>query len=93
MPCQSFTLYRVNMTCPQELSTYCTFLLKLMGVSPWPVLPLSPKFILPIPSGPKHIEKEFAERPLLAKMLGTDRLSIPSPNKPLGAAPSKNEPV
>lgn len=65
----------------------------LNGVSDWSELPLSPNLILPVPSGPKHIEKESAASPSLAKMLGTDNFSIPSPNRPLGAAPSKKEPV
>lgn len=74
------------------MTAYCGWS-RLSGVSPWPGLPLSPKTILPIPSGPKHIEKEFAARPLPANMLGTDIFSIPSPNRPLGAAPVKNAPV
>lgn len=39
------------------------------------------------------MEKEFAASPLLAKVLGTDILSIPRPNKPLTAAPSRKSPV
>lgn len=39
------------------------------------------------------MEKEFAARPLLANMLGIDIFSIPSPNRPLGAAPVRNAPV
>lgn len=69
-----------------ELST-------LNGVSSWPALPLSPKLILPIPSLPKHMEKEFEVSPLLDKMLGTDVFFIPSPKRPLGAAASRNDPV
>jgi len=49
--------------------------------------------ILPRPSDPKHIEKEFEVSPSLARILGTDSLPIPSPNRPFGAAPSKNAPV
>lgn len=62
-------------------------------VSSWFGLPIFPKVILPIPSWPKHIEKEFAAIPAADKMLGTDDLSIPSPNKPLGAAAPRKEPV
>lgn len=65
----------------------------LNGVVFWSGAPLSPNSILPIPSRPKHIEKEFAASPLLARMLGTDILSIPSPNRPLTAAPSIKSPV
>lgn len=72
--------------------TYCDDL-RLNGVFPWSELPLSPNLILPVPSAPKHMEKEFEVSPSLAKMLGTDILSIPSPNRPFGAAPVKNEPV
>lgn len=54
---------------------------------------MSPKINLPTPSLPKHIEKEFVVKPAADKMLGTDSLSIPSPNKPLGAAVSRNEPL
>lgn len=72
--------------------THCD-LLGLNGVSSWPELPSSPKLILPVPSFPKHMEKESATSPSFAKMLGTDILPIPSPNRPLGAAPSKKEPV
>jgi len=43
--------------------------------------------ILPAPSDPKHIEKEFEMSPSLARMLGTDLLSIPSPNRPFGSPP------
>lgn len=57
------------------------------------MLLLSPKVILPRPSGPKHIENEFEVRPCLAKTLGTETLPIPSPKRPFGAAPSKNAPV
>lgn len=74
------------------MMTHCD-LLGLNGVSPWSELPLSPKLILPIPFLPKHMEKEFATSPSFAKMLGTDILLIPSPNRPLGAAPSRKEPV
>lgn len=70
-----------------------TYVSTLKGVCPCPELPVSPKLILPIPSGPKHMEKEFAVSPFLAKTLGTDMSFIPRPNRPLGAAPSKNEPV
>jgi len=49
--------------------------------------------ILPAPSGPKHIEKEFEISPSLARILGTDILSNPSPNRPFGAAPFRNTPV
>jgi hypothetical protein len=49
--------------------------------------------ILPRPSSPKHIEKEFEVRPCLAKILGTDTSLIPSPNKPFGAAPFRKAPV
>ena len=56
------------------------------------VLP-SPKFILPIPSDPKHMEKEFGPSPWLAKMLGTDKSSVPSPSRPFGAIPSRKIPV
>lgn len=76
----------------QQACTYCDCL-RLKGVSPWSKLPVSPKVILPIPSGPKHIEKELEVNPSLAKVLGTDTFLIPRPNKPLGAAPSKKEPV
>ena len=55
--------------------------------------PLSPKFILPIPSDPKHMEKEFGPSPWLAKMLGTDKSSVPSPSRPFGAIPSRKIPV
>lgn len=72
--------------------TYCDCPI-LNGVSLWSELPLFPKLILPIPSSPKHIEKEFEARPFLAKMLGTDMLSMPSPNRPFGAAPDKKVPV
>lgn len=74
------------------MATYCDAL-RLNGVVPWSELPLSPKLILPTPSDPKHMEKEFEVRPCLAKTLGTDILSRPSPNRPFGAAPLKNEPV
>jgi len=63
------------------------------GVSSWSELPWSPKLILPIPSRPKHIEKELDVRPFCAKMLGTETSSIPSPKRPLGAAASRNDPV
>ena len=56
-------------------------------------VPLSPKFILPIPLDPKHIEKEFGPSPLLAKMLGTDKSSVPSPSRPFGANPLRKIPV
>jgi hypothetical protein len=49
--------------------------------------------ILPEPSDPKHIEKESEISPFWARMLGTDIFSIPSPNKPFGAAPFRNTPV
>jgi hypothetical protein len=52
-----------------------------------------PKLILPMPSRPKHMENESAVNPSLDNMLGTDIFSIPSPNKPLGAATSKNDPL
>ena len=39
------------------------------------------------------MEKEFEASPNLAKVLGTDILSIPSPKRPFGAAPSKKVPV
>ena len=63
------------------------------GVSLWSELPLSPKLILPVPSGPKHMEKEFGPSPSVAKVLGTDIGSRPSPSRPFGAAPSKKIPV
>jgi hypothetical protein len=44
----------------------------------------SPKLILPSPSDPKHIEKEFGPSPFLAKVLGTDIASRPSPSRPFG---------
>ena len=72
--------------------TYCNWF-RLNGVSSCSELPLSPKLILPTPSSLKHIEKEFAIKPSLDNMLGTDICSIPSPNKPLGAATSRNEPL
>lgn len=65
----------------------------MSAVSCWSELPLCPKVILPKPSRPKHMEKEFEVNPLLDKMLGTDIFSMPSPNKPLGAALRRNEPV
>ena len=46
-----------------------------------------------MPSRPKHMENESAVNPSLDNMLGTDIFSIPSPNKPLGAATSKNDPL
>ncbi len=63
------------------------------GVSLWFELPLSPKLILPTPSAPKHMEKEFGPSPSVAKVLGTDIGSRPSPSRPFGAAPSKKIPV
>ena len=39
------------------------------------------------------MEKEFEASPNLAKVLGTDILSIPSPKRPFGAAPFKKLPV
>jgi hypothetical protein len=63
------------------------------GVSLWSELPLSPKLILPVPSGPKHMEKEFGTSPCLAKVLGTDISLRPSPSKPFDASPSKKIPV
>lgn len=63
------------------------------GVSSWSELPWSPNLILPNPSDPKHIENELEINPCCAKMLGTDFLVIPSPNRPLIAAPVKNAPV
>ena len=63
------------------------------GVSFCSEVPLSPKFILPIPSDPKHMEKEFGPSPLLAKMLGTDKSSVPSPSRPFGANPLRKIPV
>jgi len=39
------------------------------------------------------MENEFEVMPDLAKVLGTDTFSIPSPKRPLGAAESRNEPV
>jgi len=60
----------------------------LNGVFLWSGLPVSPNVILPTPSSPKHIEKEFEMSPFLARTLGTDRLSIPSPNRPFGVPPS-----
>jgi hypothetical protein len=72
--------------------TYCDDL-TLNEVLLWPELPISPNFILPIPSGPKHMEKEFEASPNFAKVLGTDIPSIPSPKRPFGAAPSKKVPV
>lgn len=54
----------------------------LNGVSSWSKLPLSPKLILPIPSTPKHMEKESNMIPLLDKMLGTEVFPIPSPKIP-----------
>lgn len=42
------------------------------GVSLWSELPLFPKLILPAPSGPKHMEKEFEASRFLAKVLGTE---------------------
>lgn len=74
------------------MTTHCNAL-RLNGVFPWSELPLSPNLILPTPSYPKHMEKEFEVSPCLAKMLGTDMFSIPSPNKPFGAAPVRKEPV
>jgi hypothetical protein len=67
----------------------------LNGVFPWSKLLvlLSPNVILPKPSSPKHIEKEFEVKPCLAKILGTDTSLIPSPNKPFGAAPFRKAPV
>ena len=56
-------------------------------------VPLSAKFILPIPSDPKHMEKEFGPCPLLAMVLGTDILSRPSPSRPFGADPLSKIPV
>jgi len=61
---------------------------RLNGVFLWSGLPLSPNVILPEPRDPKHIEKEFEMSPSLARMLGTDLLSIPSPNRPFGIPPS-----
>lgn len=78
--------------CQAVTSTHCDCL-RLNGVSLWSALPLSPNLILPRPSDPKHMEKEFEVCPSFAKMLGTDISSIPSPIKPFGAAPSKNVPV
>lgn len=79
-------------THPLRSDTYC-FRPKLNGVSLWPRLPLSPNSILPILAGPKHKEKEFEVSPAFAKMLGTETFSIPSPNKPFGAAELKNAPL
>jgi hypothetical protein len=73
-------------------SAYCNSL-RLNGVFPWSELPVSPNVILPEPSDPKHIEKESEISPFWARMLGTDTFSIPSPNKPFGAAPFRNTPV
>ena len=63
------------------------------GVAFWSEVPLSPKFILPITSDPKHMEKEFGPSPFLAKVLGTDMLLRPSPIRPFGAPPSRKIPV
>jgi hypothetical protein len=65
----------------------------LKGVSFGYELPLFPKVILPNSSCPKHMEKELEATPFLAKVLGTDTSSIPSPNRPFGAPPSKKVPV
>ena len=55
------------------------------GASFWSELPVSPKVILPFSrSGPKHMEKESGTSPFLAKVLGTDKLLIPSPSRPFG---------
>jgi len=75
----------------QEVAHCCWLMSR--GVSSWSELPWSPKLILPIPSRPKHIEKELDVRPFCAKMLGTETSSIPSPKRPLGAAASRNDPV
>jgi len=39
------------------------------------------------------MENEFDVMPEVARVLGTDTFSIPSPKRPLGAAASRNEPV
>lgn len=74
------------------MGSYCDPLM-LKGVFPWSELPLSPNLILPTPSAPKHMENEFEVSPPLANMLGTEMLCIPSPSRPFGAAPLRNEPV
>ena len=56
-------------------------------------VPLSPKFILPVPSDPKHIEKELGPSPFLAMVLGTDILPRSSPSRPFGANPFRKIPV
>ena len=56
-------------------------------------VPLSPKFILPVPSDPKHMEKEFGPSPFLAMVLGTDILPGRSPSRPFGANPFRKLPV
>lgn len=76
----------------QVKSSY-KFTMVLKGVSLWPDVPMSPKSILPWPSYPKHMENESEVSPWLAKKLGTDIFSIPSPIRPLGAALSANIPV
>ena len=63
------------------------------GVSFWSEVPLSPKFILPIPSDPKHMEKEFGPSPFLAMVLGTDILPRSSPSRPFGTSPFRKIPV
>ena len=63
------------------------------GVSFCSEVPLSPKLILPIPSDPKHMEKEFGPSSSLAMVLGTDISSRPSPSRPLGAIPFRKIPV
>ncbi|PWA50330.1 transferase, Chloramphenicol acetyltransferase-like domain protein [Artemisia annua] len=70
-----------------DASTLSTF------VTEWAAMNRKENEIESTGPGLKHMENELAVRPLLAEMLGTDRFSIPSPNRPLGAAPSKNEPV
>jgi len=59
----------------------------------WSKLALSPKLICPVPSLPKHTEKESAIKPSRDSILGTDIFSWPSPNKPFGSATSRKEPV
>lgn len=90
---QFLSNYSANTTSSTQNNNTYRLSLTSNGVSSWSELPLSPKLILPIPSLPKHMEKEFEVYPLLAKTLGTDKLSTPSPNRPLGAAPSRNAPV
>ena len=54
--------------------------------------PLSPKNIVPEPSGWKHIENEFLTKFDLANEFGKAIAPNPNPKSPSGAPPSKKFP-